>query len=376
MTKYLTLFLLPLAAFCNDINNNITMAHAQSKTLGKVVMTNAQITQLSNQKQKIVSRLPGHVEKYFVTPGEQVKRGQKVVLIESIRLSKMTADFLALKQQAKAAREQLATARKLYAKGLISQNELNEKIIRSEEVLSQQNTLLSQLRSLGIDPSALKKATDKLILHAHADGVVGNIFVPLHSNVDAQEPLMSIVNQNTYYAVAYLSVKDALHVTPQTNGFVMFAGKSYKTHFIQLLPVIDEETQRAKVLFALDAHPKTLLINAFTQMQIALPPYTEAVTVKKSALTLFKGEWVVFVEARHRTEASKEERTSGKTEHKAEKAETDEASMPYTPRAVVPIAYFGDDVAVKGIKDGEAYVADGVYYVKSMLLKSEIGDDD
>jgi len=320
MTKYLTLFLLPLAAFCNDI----TMAHAQSQRLGKVITTNAQITQLSNQKQKIVSRLPGHVEKYFVTPGEQVKAGQQVVLIESIRLSKMTADFLALKQQAKAAREQLETARTLYAKGLMSQNELNEKIIRSEEVLSQQNALLSQLRSLGIDPSTLQKATDKLILHAHADGVVGDIFVPLHSKDDAQEPLMSIVNQNTYYAVAYLSVKDALHVTPQTGGFITFGGKSYKTRFIQLLPVIDEETQRAKVLFALDEHPKTLLINAFTQMQISLPPYTEAVTVKKSALTLFKGEWVIFVEAEHHEEESGDSHEAHQKEEAGEEEEAHE----------------------------------------------------
>ena len=46
------------------------------------------------------------------------------------------------------------------------------------------------------------------------------------------------------------------------------------------------------------------------------------------------------------------------------------------PRVVEPIAYFGDYVAVKGLKAGEAYVASGVYFVKSMLLKSAIGDGD
>lgn len=141
MTKTLFL-LLPILAFSNPIS----MEHAKLKPLGKIVKTNAQITQLSDQKQKIVSRLPGHVEKYFVTTGQQVKKGDKVVLIESIDLSKISAQYIAMKQQAKAAKEQLATAKKLYKKGLTSQNELNQKIIEIEEILATQSALESQLK--------------------------------------------------------------------------------------------------------------------------------------------------------------------------------------------------------------------------------------
>ena len=80
MTRTL-LFLLPILAFSNPIS----MEHAQHKPLGKIVKTNAQITQLSDQKQKIVSRLPGHVEMYFVKTGQEITTGDKVALIESIR---------------------------------------------------------------------------------------------------------------------------------------------------------------------------------------------------------------------------------------------------------------------------------------------------
>ena len=185
MTRTL-LFLLPILAF----SNQISMEHAQHKPLGKIVKTNAQITQLSDQKQKIVSRLPGHVEMYFVKTGQEITTGDKVALIESIELSKMTAEYVALKQQAKAAKEQLATAKKLYRKGLTSQNELNQNIIEIEDVLAKQNALESQMKSLGIDASKLTRATDQFILYAHADGVVGEIFVPLHSNVNAEDRLM------------------------------------------------------------------------------------------------------------------------------------------------------------------------------------------
>jgi biotin carboxyl carrier protein len=378
------LLLLPLLVF----SNQISMEHAQVKPLGKIVKTNAQITQLSDQKQKIVSRLPGHVEEYFIKTGQNIKKGDKVALIESIGLSKMTAEYVALKQQAKAAREQLSTAKKLYKKGLTSQNELNQKIIEIEELLAKQNALESQMKSLGIDASKLTGATDQFILYAHADGVVGEIFIPLHSNVNAEDRLMSVVNQNGYYAIAYLGLKDAMKVSDKTTGFVTVADKKYPAHFVQLLPTIDEETQRAKVLFMMMKSPKNILINAFTEMEISLAPYTEAVMVKKSALTLFQGEWVVFVEAHHEDEehddhdkAHDEEKDHDDHEAHDDHDEEDEHAAheeqeeaPYVPKVVEIIAYNGDDVAIKGLKAGEEYVSDGVYFVKSMILKSSLGE--
>ena len=392
MTRAL-LFLLPLLAF----SNQISMEHATEKPLGKIVKTNAQITQLSDQKQKIVSRLPGHIEKYFVKTGQQIKTGDKVALIESIALSKMSAEYIALRQQGKAAKEQLATAKKLYKKGLTSQNELNQNIIEIEDVLAKQNALESQMKSLGIDASKLTQATDQFTLYAHADGVVGEIFIPLHSNVNAEDRLMSVVNQNGYYAIAYLGLKDAMHVSDKTTGFVTVADKKYPAKFVQLLPTIDEETQRAKVLFIMMENPKNILINAFTEMEISLAPYTEAVMVKKSALTLFQGEWVVFVEAEHEGEVHEGEEGHDEHDDKKEHADHDdhdneltheahdeeeeghghdahEEEAPYTPKVVEIIAYNGDDVAIKGLKAGEEYVSDGVYFVKSMILKSSLGE--
>ena len=375
MTRYILLILIPIFTFADVI----TIAKAVQKPLGQVVTTNAQIVQLSNQQQKIVSRLAGHVEKYFVKTGDRVKKGDKVALIESIALSQMTADFVSLRRQAEAAKAQLATTRTLYKKGLASKDALNEKRIALQEILAKQNALASQLKSLGIAPQKLHKATDSYTLTAHADGVVGEIYVPLHANVSAQTPLMSIVSQNGYYAVAYLGVADAMKVTPETKGFVQIAGRNYPATFVQLMPVIDEETQRAKVLFALKETPRNLLIGMFTQMQLALAPFEAAVTVKKSALTLFSGEWVVFVpvEAAHEEEEHEahEEAHEGEEEHGEEAHEhEDHEAVLYTPKAVKILASFGDEVAVEGIGAGEPYVADGIYFIKSMLLKSALGE--
>jgi len=365
MTKFL-LLLLPLLGFASAIK----VEHATLKPLGKMVQTNAKITQLSNQKQEIVSRLSGHLEAYYVQAGQHVKNGEKVALIESIELSKMSAEYVALIQQAKAALIQKNTSMKLNKKGLSSQNDLSNAIIALEEIRSKQNALASQLKSLGIDPTTLKEATDQFTLYAHADGVVGQITAALHSNVNAQTLLMTLVNQSGYYAVAYLGVNDAMKITKESKGWLNVAEKQYPSTFVQLLPDIDPETQRAKVLFSIDKSPSNLLLGAFSAFDISLAPYEDVVMVKKTALSLFQGEWVVFVEKEHEEAEHHEEKSDH--DHDEEKLEHEEA--PYEVKVVEIVAYAGNDVAVKGLKANEEYVSEGVYFVKSMILKSSLGE--
>ena len=51
------------------------------RAFGKSVELNAQIIQLSNAKQSVMSQVGGHIEKYFVKVGQSVKDGQKVQII-------------------------------------------------------------------------------------------------------------------------------------------------------------------------------------------------------------------------------------------------------------------------------------------------------
>ena len=391
MTRYL-LLLLPLLGFATAIK----VEHATLQPLGQILHTNAKITQLSSQKQEIVSRLGGHVEAYYVKDGQAVKQGDKVVLIESIDLSTLSADYLALKQQMSPAQAQVNTTRKLYKKGLASKNQLSSHLIALERLRAQKNALSSRLQTLGIDANKLTKATDKFTLKAHADGVVGKILVSLHANVDAQTPLMTLVQENAYYATAFLSPKDAMQITSKTQAWIDLAGKTYPCHFVQLLPNIDEETQRAKVLFSIEKSPSNLLLGAFTQMDISLAPTQKQVMVKRTALSLYKGEWVVFTpkeheEAEHHDETSEHDHDNEKAEHDAhdhEAHDTDKEhdddeghseheeheEAPYTAKVVEIIAYAGEYLAVRGLEKDEEYVCDGVYFVKSMILKSSLGE--
>ena len=319
----------------------------------------------------------GHIERYFVKQGEKIKSGDEIVLIKSMKLSQMTAEYLALSKQIKASKTDLNTAQELYRKGVGSREEKNSKIISLQDIKSKRNSLKSQLEALGISTKDLNATTDELILYAHADGVVSELLAPLHSTVDAQTPLVKISKESGYYALAYLTMEKAMRVTQDTEGWIEVAQKRYRCSFVQLLPDIDEETQQAQVLFWIEGDPKRLLLGAYLQIDISLPPYEKRVTIKSGALSMMQGEWVIFLpqevkvkngyQGEEKVEESKDAEDGEEKEHE---------ESPYTPQIVEIISHSGDLVAIKGVDEGVEYVSEGVYIIKSRMLKSSLGDGD
>jgi hypothetical protein len=159
---------------------------------------------------------------------------------------------------------------------------------------------------------------------------VGGLLVPLHSTVNAQTPLITLVQQSGYYALAYLGIDDAMKITAKSKGWVTLAKKRYPCSFVQILPEVDSETQRAQVLFWIENDPKKLLLGAFAQIEIALPSYREAIMVKRSALSLFNGEWVVFIpqEEEHHDKNGSEDPTKEEAhEHQKEAGHSEEKAQ-------------------------------------------------
>ncbi|WP_353662349.1 efflux RND transporter periplasmic adaptor subunit [Hydrogenimonas sp. SS33] len=350
-----------LASFLTLYAAGIETDVAVQKRFGKTVRTNAKVVQLSNQRQEIVSRIGGHLERYFVKPGAEVRRGDAVAKIKSLELSRMSAEYLALKTKRRSAKERLESTRRLYAKGLASRQDLNREEMALASIDASLNTLASQLHSLGIDAKKLTKATDTLVIRAHMDGRIEKLNLPLHANFTAETPIVSLVQKSGYYAIAYLNIEDALHAPKGVKGRFTLGDESFACRYLYLMPGVDEETQRAQMLFWVESAKKPLLLNAYGEMRLQMPPYKTQTVVKRTGLTMLEGEWVLFVPAKEK-------------EHEEEEEHEHHKALPYEPRVVEVLGTFGEEAAVRGIAPGEAYVSDGVWFVKSMLLKSELGE--
>ena len=357
---YITILLLSTTLFSKEIPT----AHVEMHKFGKSIELNSKIIQLSNAKQSVTSLVSGHLENYFVKAGEVVKSGQKLALIESILVSKMTADYLSLKKQYISLNKNYVANKKLYDSGMLSMQKLNDISIKRSAMNSKIVALHSQLKTLGINADKLQKATANFILYAHSAGRVAKLHLSLHTVVRVDEVLISIVKEQAFYVESYLPLEFASRVKSGQKLVVDYNTKQVVAHVRQVLPKVDTQTQRIILLSSIDEKVDGLFINSFVQTRLYFDATKEYMAVKKSALSFFNSEWVVFV--------PKEEESAKKESEEGE----EEEEVPYEVKVVKILSQDEKFVAVDGLEDGEEYVSEKSYFVKSMLLKSSLGDGD
>ena len=359
----------------------IPTEHAQLQKFGQAVELNAQVVQLSNAKQNIMSMVGGHIEKYYVKPAQRVKKGDKVALIESIMLSKMTAEYISLQEQYRALNKNYESTKKLYDKGMTSQQALNNQSIKRDAMRSQINALRSQLDTMGIRTKRLKKASSNYILYAHSGGKVAEILQPLHSVINEETPIVTIVKRSDSYIKSFLPLEYEAKVKVGQRILVRYADTELMSHVTQIMPEVDQTTQRIVVLSSIDDKTVELYINAYVGATLYFDATEEFVAVKKSALSFFNNEWVVFVskeegEAAHDEHDEEDEHGAHEGEEHADDDhdEHEEPESPYESRVVEIVAQDDKFVGVKGLEVGEEYASEKSYYVKSMMLKSSLGE--
>ncbi len=354
MNKLLLIALLSGVLFAD--NTKLPIEKTQMHTFKKSVALNAKVIQLSNAQQSITSLVSGHLEKYFVKPAQDVKKGDKIALIESIEVSKMSANYIALKKQLVSVSKNYNSIKKLYEKGMTSMQKLNEEAIKKSEISAKLNALRSQLTTLGINTKSLKKATANFYLLSHSSGRVAALLKPLHSSVNTNEGIASIVKNQAYYVKSYLPIEYATKVRLGDKILINYAGKEIVTNVTQIMPKLDEKTQRVIVLSSINQKVKNLFTNLYVKSTLYFGDAKEYIAIKKSALSFFNNEWVVFVPSKEKEDGEEE--------------------VAYVPQVIEIIAQDDKYIGVKGLKLAEKYVSGESYYVKSALLKSSLGDGD
>ena len=346
----------------------IPLEKVQTHLFKKEIALNAKVVQLSNAKQAVMSQVSGHIETYYVKPNQKIKKGEKIALLQSTMLSELSAKYVSIKKQYHRLLQTYTSNQTLYKKGLISTQELSGLSIQKEAMQAQLLTLKSKLQTLGVDTNTLQTASSDYILYAHSDGVVSALLQPLHAVVDKEEQIISIVQEQAFYIESYLPMKYLSSVKIGDKIVVQSGGEEIETKVSQILPEVDEKTQRAVILSQVLQKTEALLIGAYVRSTLYSGEGKLLPSVKKSALSFFKNAWVVFVPKEEEHDEHHEE-----DDHDEHDEHEEHEEVLYEARAVEILAQDTDFVALKGVEMQETYVCDKSYFVKSMLLKSSLG---
>jgi len=146
------------------------------------------------------------------------------------------------------------------------------------------------------------------------------------------------------------------------------------------------------VLSTLDEKVNNLFVNAFVGSKLYVGEAKKYLAVKKTALSFFNNEWVVFVPKHHEEEHDADKSHNEHEGHDHEKHEFheeehdehkensreghdehEEEEVPFTFKVVKILKQDQSHIAIEGLEEHEEYVSDKAYHIKSLLLKSSLG---
>lgn len=348
MSKFiLGLFSIFLATFLSA--GQIPIETVQSRPFGQTIEANAKVIQQNNDQHAVTSSLEGYLEAYYVRAGDAVKKGDKIAKLRSIALSKLAIDYQSLNTQYSHFDKNFQSDKNLYERGMLSRQEMTSKQIQRDALLSQIKGIEIQMQGSNVNPKSLKDGGSSYTIYASTSGRIGEILEPVGAFIKEDKVIATIINSNAFYLHCYVPGKYASLI--QKGEKVLVKNNSTSPVYgrvNRILPAVDEATQRLSVLVSLDTASNELYLNQYVGVTIYTQKDKNYLAVKKSALTFFQNEWVVFVPTQKGT---------------------------YEARIVEIIAKDDQYVAIKGLSADERYVSDKSYYVKSMLLKSAIGEE-
>ncbi len=268
----------------------------------------------------------------------------------------MTAEYLALKEQLKSIEENYEGSLSLNKKDIISRQELNLQNIQRKDISAKLETIVSQLKTLDIEAKDIKNTISEYTLFAHNSGIVSSLLKTEYSAISKDTEIVSIVKEKSFYLKSYLPTTYSEYLKPGQKISTIFNGKSITSYVEKILPELDESTQRIIVLSSIEDEKIKLYSNLYLGSTLYYETDKEYISVKKTALSFMNNEWVIFVPNENET------------------SHTEDKEQEFKPLDIKIIQENDEYVAVEGIEENQKYVRDEPYKVKSLVLKSSLGE--
>ena len=318
----------------------------QQRVVGQVVRTPGSTVNLKTM-------VAGRVERLEVAPGDRVRTGQLVASLHSHEMLAMQGELLRAAQRSKLAATRLEAGRELFAVDGISRIDLD---VREQEAFSAQlefDTTYHELVDHGLPKTALDAVLESRTPDAHlpiispTDGVVLELGVQIEEWI--QEYASVVVIGDPERVELELQIAPALAESISVGDLVEFVpvGRPEeigRATVISRVPQVDPDTRTIRIRARIVQRAAGLFPGAFVEGMLTQGKARTAPSVPESAVIGMGGADVVFVAVE-----------PGVFEKRDVKLGLSNGSR---------------HEVIAGVDTGEEVVVKGVFFLKSVLVKS------
>jgi len=335
------------------VRDRVRTDRVATHVVSEVVTAPGEVAFDLKQVAKITSRIEGQVERIHVQLGDQIRSGQPLVAIDSMRLDELVQEYLVTKAQVDVAESGYRRTKKLATEKIVTERRLIEERGRYIEAEARHQHVREKLLNMGMTAGELHQ----LEHGSHQEGHLYTIRSPIAGTVVAQNvvrgqgvspgnELFEVVDTSRVWVFANLPIEQARKFKNGDVGTIVpKGGEPVTAPLTYLAPVADEATRTVQVRFEIENQRHRLRPHEYVDVQLAIasPP---TIAVPASALTMVDNVHAVFVQR--------------------------ETGYVFVPIEVGREG--GGFVEVKkGLAEGEQVVIDGVFDLKNVLLKEQIG---
>ena len=315
-----------------------------TRLLSDEVVAPAEVSVNLYRTAEVTPRITAQIIHRHARMGQQVKKGQKLVTLSSVEMAAAQGQLLIADKEWQRVQTlgRKVVSEKRYVAAQVDHQQAYAKVLAFGMTEAQVKALLKQ--------GDVSRATGTFDLLSPQAGTVLNDDFVIGRVVEPGQVLMEISDESRLWVEAKLAaeVVDRIEVGASTrvssDELQWFSGK-----VVQLHRRMDETTRTLAVRIELDSSEGGLHPGQFVKSAIALTAGKPVTAVPREAVVLLQGSYVVF------------------------KPEGEEIHPAPVERGITR----GNWTEIKaGLALGDEIVTQGAYVLKSLLLKSMIGDAD
>lgn len=303
----------------------------------------------------LAARIRGRIDRVLFREGEKVEAGKLLVVIRAPELGELRSTYLSASARASAAKANAERLRALKTSRIAAAHELLVAETEAVALEAEARAASEKLAALGIPlPKGKAQASSLLELRAPISGTVIARDAVVGQPVDADRTLATIVDVSEVWFVAR-AFEHALSRVHQGGRAEVelnaHPGERFVGTIDYIAPRIDPTARTVTARIPLENRDGMLRLGLFgtARVEISGTARAPSLVVPRDAITEIAGRKVVFVR-----------QSDGDFEvHDLELG----ASMP------------GKVEVLSGLSEGEEVVVQGVFTLKSAVLRGSLGDD-
>ncbi|WP_179992960.1 MULTISPECIES: efflux RND transporter periplasmic adaptor subunit [unclassified Acinetobacter] len=321
-----------------EINSFVTLP-------GKLVVN-------TDQQAHISPNFSGHVEQVNVALGQYVERGQTLAVLSVPELIDQQASLSIAQSSLRLAQQEYEREQQLWSQGISAKQDLQraENTYRQAQITVQsQQARLHALGSTG--------QNGRFVIRAPIPGMISQKDIVVGENVQLADQLFVIENLKDLWLefnlpnTSNIQLQAGQILNFKTNG----SDQNYQAKVQTLNSQADLQTGRLQVRAKVTTQADVLRPNVLVNVFVTDAQAKTALRVQKKALQQVEGKPVVFV------------------------IESEEKGQVHLKAQLIEVGVSSQDgqwlEVISGLTEGQKYIADGSFLLKSELEKDEAGHE-